>query len=254
MFQGVIDQLFDELCPKQTFTMTYGNKLPWLTDALRKSIRAKHRLHVESKCNPNDQQLKRQYKNKRNQVTSDLRNAEIKYFSKEIVVNISDTNKTWKILRQIIGIGKSKVSNSHNFCINGNSVNNSLEIANAFNDFFTTIGPLLANKIPTSTINPLSYVKNVPNSIVIEDVSEQEVYDIIKSLSNSSAGWDEFPISIAKQCSKNFVKPLTALINSSFRDGVFPCELKKARVVPIYKTGDKSLINNYRPISILSFY
>ena len=92
------------------------------------------------------------------------------------------------------------------------------------------------------------------NSIVIEDVSEQEVYDIIKSLSNSSAGWDEFPISIAKQCFKNFVKPLTALINSSFRDGVFPLKLKKARVVPIYKTGDKSLINNYRPTSILSFY
>ena len=112
----------------------------------------------------------------------------------------------------------------------------------------------MANKIPTSTINPLSYVKNVPNSIVIEDVSEQEVYDIIKSLSNSSAGWDEFPLSIAKQCSKNFVKPLTALINSSFRERVFPRELKKARVVPIYKTGDKPLINNYRPISILSFY
>ena len=208
MFKAVIDQLFDKICPKQSFTMTYGNKLPWLTDALKKSIKHKNRLHVESKCNPNDQQLKRRYKNKRNQVTSDLRNAEIKYFSKEIYVNISDTNKTWKILRQIIGIGKSKVSNSHNFWINGNSVNNSLEIANAFNDFFTTIGPLLANKIPTSTINPLSYVKNVPNSIVIEEVSEREVSDIIKSLSNSSAGWDGFPISIAKQCSKDFVKPL----------------------------------------------
>ena len=85
-------------------------------------------------------------------------------------------------------------------------------------------------------------------------MSEREVSDIIKSLSNSSAGWDGFPISIAKQCSKNFVKPLTALINSSIREGVFPRELKKARVVPIFKTGDKSLINNYRPISILSFY
>ena len=108
MFQGVIDQLFDEICPKQTFTMIYGDKLPWLTDALRKSIRDKNRLHEESKCNPNNQLLKRQYKNKRNHVTSELRNAEIKYFSKEIDVNISDTNKTWKILRKIIGIGKSK--------------------------------------------------------------------------------------------------------------------------------------------------
>ena len=44
------------------------------------------------------------------------------------------------------------------------------------------------------------------------------------------------------------------VLSTSFREGVFPRELKKARVVPIYKTGDKSLINNYRPISILSFY
>ena len=97
-------------------------------------------------------------------------------------------------------------------------------------------------------------VENVSNSIVIEDVSEQEVSDIIKSLNNSSAGWDQFPTSIAKQCFKNFIKPLTALINRSFREGIFPTELKRAKVVPIYKAGDKSLINNYRPISILSFY
>ena len=162
----------------------FGNTLSWLSDALKKLIKDKNRLHVQRKCNLNDQQLKRQYKNKRNQVTSDLRNAEIKYFSKEINVNISDRYKTWKILRQIIRIGKSKVSNSHNFCIYGNSVNNSLEITNGFNNFFTTIGPLLANKILTSTIYPLFYVnntKNTPysilNSIVrpIEDAAEREV-------------------------------------------------------------------------------
>ena len=68
MFQGVIDLLFDEFCPKQTFTMTYSNKLPWLTDALRKSIKIKNCLYAETKANPNDQQLKRKYKRYRNQV------------------------------------------------------------------------------------------------------------------------------------------------------------------------------------------
>ena len=166
-----------EICPKQTFTFTFtftfhGNKLLWLTEVIRKSLKDKNRLHVETKCNPNDQQLKRRYKNKRNQVTSDLRNAEIRYFSYEIDVNISDRNNTWKILRQIIGIGESKVSNSHNCCINGNSDNISLHDFQWLSMTFTTIGPLLANKIPTSTINPLSYVKNIPNSIVLEEVSE----------------------------------------------------------------------------------
>ena len=46
---------------------------------------------------------------KRNQVISDLHNAEMQYFSKEIDINISDTNRTWKILRQIIGYKASNI-------------------------------------------------------------------------------------------------------------------------------------------------
>ena len=50
------------------------------------------------------------------------------------------------------------------------------------------------------------------------------------------------------------IEPLTHLINWSLRSGVFPSELKLAKVVPIFKAGDTSAINNYRPISVLSFF
>ena len=47
---------------------------------------------------------------------------------------------------------------------------------------------------------------------------------------------------------------MTYLINRSFKDGIFPNELKLARVVPIFKCGDSTAPSNYRPISILSFF
>ena len=52
----------------------------------------------------------------------------------------------------------------------------------------------------------------------------------------------------------SYLKQLTYLINRSFTKGVFPEELKLARVVPILKAGDPSQIADYRPISVLKFF
>ena len=40
----------------------------------------------------------------------------------------------------------------------------------------------------------------------------------------------------------------------SFMEGVFPSELKLAKVVLIYKSGNSTKMSNYRPISLLSFF
>ena len=92
-------------------------------------------------------------------------------------------------------------------------------------------------------------------SMFIPYISEYEIIYLIKSLKNSSAGYDNIPASIAKQCNiQHYIKPLIYLINSSFECGIFPNELKLAKVIPIFKNRDKQEMSNYRPISILSFF
>ena len=44
---------------------------------------------------------------------------------------------------------------------------------------------------------------------------------------------------------------LKHVFNRSLAEGIFPNVLKKAKVIPIFKSGDKSLAENYRPISLL---
>ena len=139
------------------------------------------------------------------------------------------------------------------FDINNKTTTDPNEIATGFNNFFVTIGPQLAKNIK-SDINPLSYVKSVNNSMVLTDVTSTEVRNVIASLKNSSSGYDEFPPFVGKSCVEAYIKPLTHLINLSLKSGVFPSELKLAKVVPIFKAGDTSAINNYRPISVLSFF
>ena len=78
--------------------------------------------------------------------------------------------------------------------------------------------------------------------------------NIINSQKNSATGYDDIPAIIAKRGIQQYTKPLTNLINKSIENGVFPDELKIAKVILIFKTGDKKEMSNYRPISVLPFF
>ncbi len=60
-------------------------------------------------------------------------------------------------------------------------------------------------------------------------------------------------LKIANDCF-SFTNAFTKVINSSFKQGVFPQTLKLARVVPVHKGGSKTDVANYRPISLLSCF
>ena len=44
---------------------------------------------------------------------------------------------------------------------------------------------------------------------------------------------------------------MTLIINQIINTGVFPSQLKIAKVIPIFKKDDNKIFNNYRPISLL---
>ena len=57
-----------------------------------------------------------------------------------------------------------------------------------------------------------------------------------------------------KDCIDLISIPLTHLVNLSISSGIFPDQLKIARIVPIFKTGDRQIFSNYRPNSILPIF
>ena len=141
----------------------------------------------------------------------------------------------------------------YSFSINDCIVTDKQKIANEFNNFFVNIGPHLAANI-INTRDPLSYVNTFLHSIVIHNISEYDVKHIILSLKSAAAGCDNFPAYLGKQCINAYLTPLTYILNQSMTEGVFPDLLETARVIPLYKSGEKKKRNNYRPISILSFF
>ncbi len=75
---------------------------------------------------------------------------------------------------------------------------------------------------------------------------------IINSIQpKASSGFDNLSNVMLKKEKKTFAKLITPLINKSIASGEFPEALKKTKVIPVHKKGDKTNLNNYRPISLL---
>ena len=70
--------------------------------------------------------------------------------------------------------------------------------------FLVTIEPELARNI-VRTIDPMSYVNNCNNSLVIPPITIAEVRQTILSFNNSSPGWDDFPAIVAKQSIASYI-------------------------------------------------
>ena len=117
------------------------------------------------------------------------------------------------------------------------------------------VGPNLAKGIslPNGNISVLFYLQNTNQiTMFLEGVEESELINIVRNFKNKkSAGYDKIDMVIVKKVISTIVTPLTHICNMSFNSGVFPSKMKIAKVIPIFKTGEKNVFTNFRPVSRL---
>ena len=96
--------------------------------------------------------------------------------------------------------------------------------------------------------------KQVGDTFKMSPVTENEVAKIIENFKDSAAGWDDLRPNVMKSIKDCIKIPLTHISNLSFVNGIFPSGLKRANVVPLFKSGEDFVFTNYRPVSILSVF
>lgn len=85
------------------------------------------------------------------------------------------------------------------------------------------------------------------------EFSENDIFIALSSLTlNNSVGPDNIPAIFLKNCSSSLAGCLKCIFNISLKTGYFPIKWKSSLIIPIFKTGDRSCVSNYRGISILS--
>jgi len=184
---------------------------------------------------------------------SALRTAKKLYYEKILHENQNDLKKTWGILKSAINSGGRKKELISELFVQGIKHTNSLSIATVLNLFFTTAPQKIAEELPPPLYKPKIYFNNpVAFSFSNVPVTQLEIINATSQLlpkkSEDFSGLSMFFI-------KKFVHilslPLLHLITKSLETGVIPNQLKIAKVVPIFKSGDRLSPDNYRPISLL---
>lgn len=117
-----------------------------------------------------------------------------------------------------------------------------------FNEFFSSVftSPSVDHVTLRNDVTHPDLLMNVSTSAV-------EVQKILSKLDvNKVTGADNIPARILKECFMELSYPLSSLFNMSFSLGVVPQEWKRANITPVFKSDNKTLVENYRSVSLLS--
>ena len=113
-------------------------------------------------------------------------------------------------------------------------------IAKHFHSYFTEIGPNPANKIEKSSINLESYIKKCSSIQPEHPININQLKNAFFLLRiNKSPGFDAVSCTVLNNCFGALHKPLFHVFNLSIVKGIFPDDLKIARVTPVFKGGDE---------------
>lgn len=228
---------------------------PWMSTGLLTSSRNKRKLFNKKMNKPTEVNTNK-YKMYVRLFNKIKRKAKQNFYKSKLELNKSNMKQTWKILNQAIGKQNNKPKFPQSLKIDGESVSDQSKIATAFNTFFTNIGSNISHNVPQCSKSFDEYLPDHhDHSMFLDPVATEEVVSIAKKLKPKiSSGPDEISSKLLINTITEISIPITHIVNRSLQTGIFPDGLKCAKVIPIYKASDKSQMNNYRPVSLLSAF
>ncbi len=225
---------------------------PWITKGLTLSAITKSELLKKKHKSPTIQNITK-YTNYCTIYKSLLRRAKSSYYYSEFALAKNNMKRSWSLIRSALNKQDTKEMLPNYFKHNNVIISDNKTIANKFNLFFANIGYEISQNVPQTNQHFSSYL-GYPNqhSMFLDPVDRLDIIDIVSKMkAKPSIDNNNISSKLMKESISYTSEPLCHILNLSLSTGIVPDSMKIARVIPIFKNGDKSDFNNYRPISIL---
>jgi len=228
-----------------------------VTTGILTSRREKNRLNSLYLSSPTDSN-KSMYTNYRNLYNKIVRMAKKLHLDRLFIQYQSNLTKTWQLIHQTINKKPKKNTSIIPFIkVKDKTITDPFDIANEFNEFFASIPINITENILPSDVPPVLPNSNDVPIFKFEDnpLTRSEITDAIKSLKIKKTP-DMFGIStfFISKFPLTLSSPLLHVFNLSLMQGIVPQQLKVAKVIPIFKSGEVDCTDNYRPISLLPIF
>ena len=253
-FHSTLITTIDKIVPETEIRLSKSKtpRDPWITKGMLQSIQKQKKLYLQQLS---DTTKTNKYKAYQNQLQKTLRNAKVTYFREKCNEYKQDSHKLWKLIHSILNKTSHKGECIKAINKEGVPRYDPTTITSELCKHFSSIGETFANKIPPPSKSITEYLNIIPQneqSIFLDPTNETEITDLITDLiPKNSCGYDNLSNKLLKKLLPALVGPLTIIFNRSLIEGVFPEAMKKADVVPLFKSKDHQESNNYRPISLL---
>jgi len=184
------------------------------------------------------------YKEVNNQLRRLTRNLRRNY-EKNLAMNIGTKPKAfWKYVNSRV---KTRPTIDELRKSDGSSTSSQVEMVNMFNEYFSSVFTSEDDFVPAF------HGDSSPSVLDTLVITPQMVWSKLTNLEcGKSPGPDGWPTELVRNTADLICLPLSLLYNKSLTDGVLPDDWKKAYVTPLHKSGPRSLVSNYRPVSLTS--
>ena len=256
LFHTILMETIDKYAPEVEKRISAKKLIrdPWITKGLIISMNKQRKLYQNMLVEKSDQS-KQKYTTYRNKLKGLLRASKRKYLHDKCFEYKQNSKKLWELTNRIIGKENNKMHSIDSIRCSGILRSDPYNITTTFNDFFSTIGENYASKHHCTQKESNDLLQNIvqnTHSLFLEPCTIEEVKRVIMNLpQKTSSGYDNISNILLKKLSASLLSPLNIIFNKSLSEGKFPETMKKADIVPLYKSKDEHECTNYRPISLL---